>query len=233
MVHQKGIDTPMAGRSVRLCAILAIASLVPIGGCSSFGKRPRNLVEIQLREQRTENSELRRELQSAQTALAKTQHKLSMARQTKSDTGSTVTLTSGVSGTPRSIERLELSSLLSGGLDRDGIPGDELLSVLATTVSKSGSAMQTDGTLTVTAFDYSFPAENQKVGHWEWDVEGTATLWSDGVVGTGYRLTKEWDQIPMSGKIVLHARFVSIDGQQFDATKTVTIDVPSHGTDAI
>lgn len=232
MVHQKGIDTPMTGRSVRLCAILAIASLVPIGGCSSFGKRSRNLVEIQLREQRTENSELRRELQSAQTALAETQHKLSMARQTKSKAGPTVTLASGVSGSVGSIERLELSSLLSGGLDRDGIPGDELLSVLATTVSRSGSAIQTDGTLTVTAFDYSLPAESQKVGHWEWNAEGTATLWSDGVVGTGYRLTKEWEQIPRSEKIVLHARFVCIDGQQFDATRTVTINVPSHGTDA-
>jgi hypothetical protein len=230
MAHRKGIDTPMAGRSVRLCATLAIASLVPAAGCSSFGKQPRNLVEIQLREQRIENGELRRELQSAQTALAETQHKLSMRRRTPD--GTEVTLTSGVSGALGAVERLELNSLLSGGLDRDGIPGDELLSVLATTVSKSGSAVQTHGTLTVAAFDYSLSAENQKVGHWEWNVNETAALWSNGVVGTGYRLTKEWEQIPRSGEIVLHARFVGVDGQQFDATRTVTIEVPFVGPDA-
>ena len=230
MAHQKGIDRPMAGRSVRLCAMLAIASLVPVGGCSSFGKQSRNLVEIQLREQRTENGELRRELQSAQTALAESQHKLSMTRRTPD--GTEVTLTSGVSESLGSVERLELNSLLSGGLDRDDIPGDELLSVLATTVNKSGSAVQADGTLAVTAFDYSLPAENQKVGHWEWNVDETGALWSNGVVGTGYRLTKEWEQIPRSGEIVLHARFVGIDGRQFDATRTVTIEVPFVGPDA-
>ena len=233
MVHQKGIDTPMAGRSVRLCAILTIASLVAAGGCSGFGKRPRNAVEIQLRQQRTENDELRRELQSTEAALAEAQHKLSMPRRTQAEDGATVTLASGVASSLSTIGRLELNSLLSGGLNRDGIPGDELLSVLATTVSRSGSAIQTDGTLTVTAFDYSLPAENQKVGHWEWNAKETAALWSDGVVGTGYRLTKEWEQIPKSEKIVLHARFVSIEGQQFDATKTVTIDAPSNDTDAI
>ena len=230
MAHQKRIDTPMAGRPVRLCAMLAIASLVPVGGCSNFGKRSRTLVEMQLREQRSENDELRRELQSAQTALAETQHKLSMTRRTPD--GTEVTLTSGVSGAPGSVERLELNSLLSGGLDRDGIPGDELLSVLVTTVSKSGSAVQTDGTLTVTAFDYSLPAENQRVGRWEWNVDETAGLWSSGVVGTGYRLTKVWEQTPKSGKIVLHARFVGLDGQQFDATRTVTIETPLDGSDA-
>ena len=226
MVHQNGIDMPMAGRSARLCAMLAIASLVAAGGCSGFGKRPRNVVEIQLRQQRTQNDELRRELESTQTALAETRDKLSMTRRTQAEAGSAVTLTSGVTRTLGTIERLELNSLLSGGLDRDGIPGDELLSVLATTVSRSGSAVQVDGTLTVTAFDYSLPAENQKVGGWEWNVDATEDLWSDGLVANGYRLKLKWQRLPRSRDIVLHARFVTVDGRQFDATETVRIDVP-------
>ncbi len=228
MVHQKGIDMPMAGRSARLCAMLAIASLVAAGGCSGFGKRPRNVVEIQLRQQRTENDELRRELDSAQTALAETQQKLSMTRRTRAGAESAVALTSGVSGALGTVERLELNSLLSGGLDRDDIPGDELLSVLATTVDRSGSVVHVDGTLTVTAFDYSLPDEGQRVGHWELSLEETSALWSSGLVGTGYRLRQKWQQIPRSRNIVLHARFVTADGRQVDATDTVMIDVPAR-----
>ncbi len=223
MVKEKGIDTPTVGGTVRQCAMLAVAHLFFVGGCSGLGKRSENLTEIQLRQQRTENIELRRELESAQVALAETKQKLAISRQAQADTGTAVTLTSGTLGT---VERLELNSLLSGGLNRDGVPGDELLSVLVTPVDRSGAAVQVDGTLTIAAFDYSLPDEDQKVGHWEWDAEETAALWSDGLVGTGYRLTREWQLQPRSSKIVLHARFVAIDGQQFDATQTVTIDVP-------
>lgn len=228
MIHQKGIDMPKAGRSARLCAMLAIASVVAAGGCSGFGKRPRNVVETQLRQQRTENGELRRELESAKTALAETQHKLSMTRRAQAEAGSAVTLTSGVAGSLGTVERLELNSLLSGGLDRDGIPGDELLSVLATTVGRSGSAVQVDGTLTVTAFDYSLSGEDQRVGYWESSLEETSALWTDSLVGTGYRLRQAWQQMPRSRNIVLHARFVAADGQRFDATETIKVDVPAR-----
>jgi hypothetical protein len=226
MAYEKGIDSPTIDGARGLCAVLSIVTLIAATGCSSFGRRSQNLVELQLREQRVANDKLREKLESTQAALSETQKRIKTLRE--SPPGSEVTLTSGASPAFSSIDRLELSSLLSGGLDRDAVPGDELLSVLATPVDKSGNAVRADGSLTITAFDYALPADDQTVGQWEWDVETTATLWSDGVVGTGYRLTEQWQKQPRSKRIVLHARFVTTEGRQFDATQTVTIDVPAR-----
>lgn len=233
MVDSKGIETPNDGSAVRLCAIPAVLALIVAAGCSGLGTRKTNVVEIQLRQQRTENDELRRELESTQIALADTQQKISALREAQPGSSASVKLASSSTDSISRVARLELNPLLSGGLDRDNLPGDELLSVLVTTADRFGSAIRADGKLSVTAFDYAMPADSQQVGHWDWEAEETASLWLDGLVGAGYRLTEEWQKPPRSTEIVLHARFVSVDGQQFDATATVKIEVPLPGGDDV
>ncbi len=228
MAYEKGIDNPANGSALCVCAVLSVIVFAASSGCVNFGRRPRNLAEVQLREQRATNSELREQLEATQAELAQTQQKIKALRKTQSSAEVTHASVSALS--PNSVERLELSSLLSGGLDRDGVPGDELLSVLASPVDKAGHAVRVDGTLAITAFDYTLPAEDQRVGRWEWNTDATSALWSEGVIGTGYRVTEPWQKQPLSKRVVLHARFVTTEGQQVDATQTVTIELPARET---
>lgn len=211
--------------TVGLWTALIAGSLLSTAGCSGLRSRSDSAVEVRLREMRQENDDLRRELQTAQSVLQDARRELiAMREQTASESG--VTLTSGTA--TGQIARLEVNPLLSGGLDRDQQPGDELLSVLVTTLDADGSARQEPGTLTVTAYDYALNDAGQQVGQWKWDPEAAAERWVDGLVGAGYRLTEPWMHPPRSREIVLHVRFVSLDGRQFDATETVLIDVPQE-----
>ncbi|MBI1310797.1 hypothetical protein GC176_05770 [bacterium] len=225
MADLNGIVTPKSGVAARRGAIAALFVFVLfVVGCSGLTTRRTRSVEVQLRQQRSENEELRRELASTQSALTETQQTVEALRETRNDASGNVTLASGAAVSAGRIDRLRLNTLLSGGLDRDNIPGDELLSALVTPVDTSGTPTRVDGTLSLTAFDYSLPERDQQVGHWEWDTAATAALWLNGFVGAGYRITEAWQTLPRSADIVLHARFVSGGGQQFDATETVTIE---------
>ena len=225
MVTSNGFDAPKPGRSVRLHAALALLASIAVVGCSGLKTRQSDVTEIQLRQQRLEAEQLRGELDTARARLAEQRRRIASQQTSEVGSVSRVTQASTSAALRTSIERLRLNSLLSGGLDRDGVAGDELLSVLATPIDGTGAAVREDGTLTVTAFDYALPDGQQQVGYWKWTSEDVAELWQDGLVGTGYRVTEKWLRQPQSRQIVLHARFVTVDQRQFDATETITIDV--------
>ncbi|MHC4877866.1 MAG: hypothetical protein ACYTGL_15505 [Planctomycetota bacterium] len=199
-----------------------------------MSKSRTDVVEIQLRQQRSENEGLRRELEATRQALASTRRKTNALRDAgdgESGAVSRVSTSNDSAVTPQ-LDRIEIRSLLTGGLDRDAIPGDELLSVLVTPVDQSGTPVRPDGMLSVTAFDYSLPKDRQQVGRWEWDTQATESLWMAGVLATGYRFTGAWDTPPVTDSIVLHARFVTPNGEQFDATEKVSVDaVPIRTAD--
>ncbi len=224
MLSQDGILDLRRG----LCAhFVALAAVVAFPGCAGFGKSRTDVVEIQLRQQRSENDDLRRELQSTKDALASARQKAAASRDVEpleSGTLSYVSTAADPADTSR-LDRIEIRSLLTGGLDRDSLPGDELLSVLVTPVDQSGSPVRPEGSLIVTAFDYSLPKDRQQIGRWHWSADATDSLWTAGVLATGYRFTGTWDSPPASREVVLHARFVASDGEQFDATEKVTVEI--------
>jgi hypothetical protein len=124
------------------------------------------------------------------------------------------------------VTSIQIVSLLSGGLDRDDEPGDELLTLLITPQDQSGETLRTDGTLTVEAFDFSRTGEQQRVGRWEFAGRDLADLWHSGVIGRGFRLVQPWQTAPSSSEVTLHVRLVNSDGRQFDQTGRLTITPP-------
>jgi hypothetical protein len=118
---------------------------------------------------------------------------------------------------------IEIVSLLSGGLDRDDEPGDELLTLLVSPQDRTGETLRTDGTLTVEAFDFSQTGEQQRIGLWEFAGRDLADLWHSGVIGRGFRLVKPWQTMPSSGEVTVHVRLVSSDGRQFNQTGRLTV----------
>jgi hypothetical protein len=128
---------------------------------------------------------------------------------------------------------IEIVSLLSGGLDRDDEPGDELLTLLLSPQDESGETLRTDGTLTVEVFDFSQTGEQQRIGLWEFAGRDLADLWHSGVIGRGFRLVKPWQTAPSSGEVTVHVRLVSSDGRQFNQTGRLTVTPPGQNSDAV
>ena len=126
------------------------------------------------------------------------------------------------------VEGIELNRYLTGGLDRDGIPGDELLSVLIVPTDSQGNLVKAPGSVSLAVFDLSKPESQQRIGRWEFTPQKSDSLWVSGFLGSGYVIRVPWQELPQSANLLVHARLKTIDGRQFDTSQSIHIVPPDR-----
>jgi hypothetical protein len=124
-------------------------------------------------------------------------------------------------------EGIKFNSLLTGGQNRDGQPGDEGLAVMLIPVDMHGDLVKLAGAVDLELFDMSLPANEQRLGHWAFSTAEVRAHWNRGLIGSGYLFQVDWQGIPVASELTLHARFTVNDGRKFDATTQVKVVPPS------
>ena len=133
------------------------------------------------------------------------------------------------------VEGLSISRFLSGGLDRDGVPGDELLAATVAPTDAAGAPVKAAGAVELELLDLTASGDGRTVGSWAFDAGEAADRWRSTPVGTGYRFRVPLPKAGVSGSgpgpggsraLHLHASFATPDGRVFDATRAVTVRLP-------
>lgn len=124
---------------------------------------------------------------------------------------------------PRPVS-LAFSSLLTGGVDEDGHPGDEAVRVILQPISDEGGTIRAEGQLDLELLDVSAPAERRTKGHWSYSGQDLRDLWAAGLFSTGYtlHLTPEDGVLPEAALLI--AKFTTPEGEQLEAVHTVKLD---------
>lgn len=124
------------------------------------------------------------------------------------------------------VEGIEINPRLTGSLNEDDQPGDDVLNVVVSPVDASGEVVKLDGRVEVEAIDPSLPESERKLGQWAISLEDSAQQWHDGFLGQGFQLTTPWQRPPQSREIVLLARYTTPDGRKFSTTQEITVTPP-------
>ncbi|MGE0377262.1 MAG: hypothetical protein AB7Q45_17770 [Planctomycetaceae bacterium] len=209
--------TSRPGRFLRLGLLVALA------GCA--GTRKHEVLESRLRNQ--EDMLARYESQ-----LDRTKTELDIARRESASLREQLAAT----GTPESMREpseaglratgIEFSTLMTGGLNLDGRPGDDGLSVVLIPEGPDGELVRVSGAVEIEAFDLSHPHGAERIGHWRFEPGESERHWHNGVIQSGYQFELPWQSSPRSQKVLLHGRLVAIDGRQFDTTYTIRVEPP-------
>jgi hypothetical protein len=193
-------------------------------GCASTGQT--DLLESRLRHQEDSINQLQAQLQTSQ-------NQLHAARRENVDLKTQ--LAHGGSGTRAEqfsslgqVQGIALNKLLTGGLDRDGIAGDELLSAVIVPTDADGNLVKVPGEIAVTVLDLSKPEGQQRVGRWEYSAKESDALWHQGWLGSGYMVRVPWQSPPQSANLLVHARLKTVDGRQFDTSQSIHITPPAQ-----
>ncbi len=206
---------------------VAALLLLPLGltGCSLSGNRNQELVEARLRQQDDTIRDLERRLQQSHdsiTALKDEAHSLRLAAQ------------QGVPPLPPEqadstfrVTKLDVNSLMSGGIDRDQSPGDDQFTLLLSPRDSAGNVLRVAGEIELSLFDFTRPKDEQQIGHWTLSRDEVGEMWHQGIVGTGYQFTSGWQQLPVAPEVHVHARLKTVDGRQFDTTSKLRVTPPS------
>lgn len=221
--------------------IVCLLLLAVAAGCSS--RRSLDLLEARLRQRDDRLAELQSRLDSTRSELAAARRETSALRKQLADAGQDTLLPEQADALFRA-EGIQISQWRTGGLDRDGRPGDDQLTAVLLPHDAQGETVKVPGKIELRLYDLSQPEGRQHLGSWRYDAEQSSQHWHRGFLGSGYLFRLPWQREPTSEELWLHARLTTPDGRQFETSRRVHItpsatdtrvaeDAPRFGDDPL
>jgi hypothetical protein len=180
-------------------------------------------VEAQLRQQQDRADQYARQLSQVQDELGLARKEADLLRRQMTETGGQA-LPAEFTDSLFQVQALQINGLMSGGRDRDGQPGDDVLVAVLTPVDEHGDLVKLPGTIELEALDLTRPEGERQLGKWTFDAAQSRELWKSGLFSAGYQVEVPWQQ-PPAEELMLHARLTTADGRHFDATHAVKVEL--------
>ncbi len=205
--------------SFMLLALLA-------SGCAS--RRNVDLLEAQLREQEGQ-------LRSLQTQVRQTNSELTAARRLNESLKQQVVSPVSHGDTVELDEQhfrvtgLKINSLLTGGFDRDGQPGDDQVTLVFAPIDGRDQPIQVPGHVDCELLELAHTARPKRVALWSFDAKKTGAAWQKTLGSSGYRFELPWQTPPTTADLELRVRFFTQHGDKFETTSSIKI-VPPKST---
>lgn len=199
-----------------------LACLTFFPGCKSGTKTA--LIEAELRTREREIRTIRTELERANLLNSALQYELAQ----RGDACAPIVSEGVVIDGPQSVLAGTVTRVTlgrgTGGIDDDGIPGDEALQVVIVPVDTDGSALKVPGKVMVQAQEIT--PEGLKVPLCQWEVAPLELQrsWRSGLFSTGYFLTLPWKAWPSTEKMRVVVQFQTLpNNRMFEADRDIRI----------
>ena len=190
------------------------------GGCVTG--RQLETLEAELRQQQDAVQLARKQTDRIQSELTRAREETELLRSQMAAAGQGAPLPEQTGNLVR-LSQVKINTLLSGGKDRDGLPGDDLLVALISPLDEQGDLVKIAGEVEIEAFDMTLPSDDKRVGHWAFDTEQAAKAWHSGFVGAGLQFELPWQDLPTSKELLVHVRLKTTDGRQFDSSTPLKV----------
>ena len=209
--------------SLRQCLALFGWAVLFLSGCAARGQM--ESLEAEIRQ--SQDSLYRAEAKSSelQSQLAQARQETELLRSQVASTGNGTSLPEQTGNLVR-LSGVKINTLLSGGKDRDGQPGDDILVTLITPIDQQGDLVKIAGEVEIEAYDMTRPGDDKKVGRWTFDSGQSTKAWHSGFVGAGLQFELPWQDLPTAKELVVHARLRTTDGRQFDTNSPLKVVPP-------
>lgn len=207
---------------MRLAFRLLPLAVIAASGCASRGNV--DLLEARLREQEDQ-------LRSLHAQVDRTNSELSAARRLNETLKQKVVQPAShdqafdLSERQFQVAGLKINSLLTGGFNRDGKPGDDQVTLVFAPIDRREQPVQVPGHVECELLDLNRPSGQQRLGLWKFDVTKTHTAWQKSLGSFGYRFELPWLTQPSSSALELRVQFHSEHGDQFEASAPIRIEL--------
>ena len=209
----------------RQCLALSGWAVLLWSGCASRGKM--ELLEAEIRQSQDSLYRAEAKRTELQSQLAQSRREAELIRSQVAASGGQAPLPEQTGNLVR-LAGVKNNTLLSGGKDRDGQPGDDLLVALIAPHDEQGDLVKIAGVVEIEAYDMTRSGDDKRVGRWTFDSEQSAKAWHSGFVGAGLQFELPWQEIPTNKELLVHARLRTSDGRQFDTSSPLKVS-PAGG----
>lgn len=199
--------------------------------CGCLGRAKPDLLQARLREQQEYVVDVERRMEVAESDLQHARREAEQLRAELARSGKRVVAAEYTESLVRA-SKLQINSLMTGGLNRDTKPGDDALVAYLCLVDDDGEAIKLPGTVQLTLLDPSLPEPSRQIGYWQFTAEECRSKWTRGFTGAGYQFTVPLDQPSRNEQLVLNAKLTTSDNRVFDATHLVRVGTGSESEES-
>lgn len=200
---------------------MLVLPAVALAGCSLRGDV--EMLESELRRQELIQEQLTTQLHSARDDLRVARSDAEGLRARLAERGKT-SLVSEQAEVLYKTEGIKFNMLLTTGENRDGAPGDEGLSVLILPVDPHGDLVKLVGEIELELLELARD-DGKQIGKWQFAIDEVREHWHRGFLSAGYLFHLDWQSVPQTPELTLHARMTAPDGRKFDATTQLRINL--------
>jgi outer membrane murein-binding lipoprotein Lpp len=202
--------------------MLAFPALLS-AGCALRGNV--DALESELRQQEYAQQALGEELKAAREELRVARSDADDLRARMAQRG-TFALASEQAEVLYRAEGIKFNMMLTSGVDRDGQPGDDGLSVLLLPVDGHGDLVKLVGAVELELLDLTRDGDDKRIDAWQFTVDEVRDHWHRGFLSAGYLFQLDWQTVPVTPQLTLHAKLTAPDGRKFDATTQLKVELP-------
>ncbi len=190
-------------------------------GCAVRGDV--EMLESELRRHEQTEQEIAAELKAAREELRVARTDADTLRAQMSQRGQ-LALVSEQAEVLYKTEAIKFNMMLTSGANRDGEPGDDGISALLQPVDAHGDLVKLVGAIDLELLDLNREGESQRVGRWHFTTDEVRDHWHRGFLSAGYLFQLDWQTVPTSSELTLHAKMEAPDGRKFDTTTQVKVE---------
>jgi hypothetical protein len=129
-----------------------------------------------------------------------------------------------VEGTPTT---LVINKRLTGGMDRDGQPGDEGILVVVEPRDAAGQLVKTPGTVSVVVLDPAEQGPAARIARWDFAADEVTGHFQNTVFGRGLQFELPWpDNPPKNRDLQLFVRFTTASGEKLTSETKIQVRTP-------
>jgi hypothetical protein len=111
----------------------------------------------------------------------------------------------------------------TGGVDEDGVPGDEGLMVVVVPKDEDAAAVKVPARVDIAAWEITPAGLKNPIGTWSLPAEKVRPTWRSGFISTGYFVAVPWQTYPSQEKVRIAVRFTTLDGRAFETDKDIGV----------
>lgn len=123
------------------------------------------------------------------------------------------------------VDHITLNRQLTGGHNRDKLPGDEGVYIVVEPRNKAKQVIDVPGELTIVVMDPLKRGPEGRIARWDYTAEESANSFRQSMFGRGMHLELPWPgEAPQADELNLYVRFVTDDGRRLIAEKAIRPD---------
>ncbi len=111
----------------------------------------------------------------------------------------------------------------TGGVDEDGLPGDERFQVVIAPRDEDGSTVKITAEAAVRIYEVGPTGVKTPIGQWDVSPDQLRRSWKSGLLSSGYFVPLQWETPPRTNRVRVLVRVRVLDGDEYEADKEVTV----------